>query len=184
MKNAYLILRSVRQLRTRRRSPRFGYIAASSIVLAILSAAFLNWHPAAAPGSRFESADRIVQATVERVVDGDTLVLSGVESPSGVPRMRLWGFDAPERGDCWSAAATTRLTELVLGQTLVCRMVDIDRYGRLVGQCLVEGSDLGTVLVGEGLAMDLERFSSGAYRQAEIGARERGVGIWSGECLP
>ncbi|MFM9368462.1 thermonuclease family protein [Streptomyces sp. Da 82-17] len=56
------------------------------------------------------------EATVVRVVDGDTLDVRGDGDvlPAGeVVRVRLLAIDAPEKGACFAEEATARLTELL-----------------------------------------------------------------------
>ena len=69
---------------------------------------------------------------VTRVVDGDTFWIR-----SRNVSIRVWGLDAPERNQPGGAAATTQMTRLVSRQTLYCRQRDIDRFGRIVGQCFL-----------------------------------------------
>src|SRR5215216_2834537 len=100
------------------------------------------------------SADLIGQANV---IDGDTLEIHGT-------RIRLWGIDAPEstqlcRGSdslqyrCGAKAAND-LDAFVAKRPVSCVPISLDRYGRTVATCSVNGADLGDWLVGNGLAFD------------------------------
>lgn len=101
---------------------------------------------------------------VARIVDGDTLRLHGL--PVAV---RLWGLDAPERGQKGAARATAALGALAQGQSLSCRIRDIDRYGRIVGQChLPDGRDLAATLIAAGDAREYCRYSGGHYGTCAI----------------
>ncbi len=76
--------------------------------------------------------------SVTRVVDGDTFWISSPDV-----RIRVWGLDAPERDQPGGSQATAALSGLISGQKLTCRQRDIDRYGRIVGQCfLPDGRDI------------------------------------------
>jgi micrococcal nuclease len=100
-----------------------------------------------------------IEARVARVVDGDTFKLSG-QSQS----IRVWGLDAPERNKAGGSAATAALNALILGQTLSCVVVDIDRYQRLVGQCfLPDGRDITAAMIMTGTATEYCRYSKGYY---------------------
>ncbi|MCE6967629.1 thermonuclease family protein [Cereibacter sphaeroides] len=97
--------------------------------------------------------------TVERVVDGDTFRLRGVDES-----VRIWGLDAPERCDPAGPAATTMLKRLISGQPVNCQLRDIDRYQRLVGQCfLTDGRDIAAVMIASGVATEYCRYSRGHY---------------------
>ena len=83
-----------------------------------------------------------------RVVDGDTLEIGGT-------RIRLFGIDAPERGqscqvggELWicGGLARVRLEERISGRTVVCEEKDRDRYGRIVAVCRAGGEDLNACL--------------------------------------
>ncbi|MEZ5892678.1 MAG: thermonuclease family protein [Parvularculaceae bacterium] len=104
-------------------------------------------------------ADMTVEGVVTRVVDGDTLYLSGVET-----RIRLWGLDAPERDDAGGDAATAKLREIAEGRKLRCKQVDTDRYGRIVGQCfLSDGRDITAEMIRSGTATEYVKYSGGYY---------------------
>ena len=115
-----------------------------------------------------------------RVVDGDTLEVSGV-------KVRLFGVDAPELdqrcergGRVWACgqAAREALAGIVGRQRVVCDVQDIDRYGRDVAVCQVGDQDVGAVMVREGMAIAYRRYS-GRYVNAEAAARREGLGLWT-----
>jgi len=118
------------------------------------------------------------------VRDGDSLRLAGLS-------LRLFGIDAPERGqDCdldgepwpcgiWAQEVLTRATA---GQTLHCLAVETDRYGRTVATCQAEGRDLGSLMVISGAASAYTRYS-GRYLPKEALARAAGRGIWGGQMV-
>ena len=96
---------------------------------------------------------------VTRIVDGDTFWISSQDV-----RIRVWGLDAPETRDPGGAAATAEMTRLVGGQTLHCRQRDIDRFGRIVGQCfLPDGRDITREMIRSGTATEFCRFSRNYY---------------------
>jgi len=100
-----------------------------------------------------------VSGAVRYVTDGDTFSLRGVERP-----IRVWGLDAPERDERGASAATSTLRRLVAGQSLTCRVRDIDRYGRIVGQCfLSDGRDIAAQMIAAGVALEFCYFSGGYY---------------------
>ncbi len=118
-----------------------------------------------------------------RIIDGDTLKI-------GDTTYRLWGIDAPEKGqqcerqgnyyDC-GAYARLALTAFVGDTTPICESKNKDRYGRSVAQCLVNGIDLGDWLVNNGFALDYPAFSKGYYRAIQDMAESNARGIWQGD---
>lgn len=101
-----------------------------------------------------------VSGRVDRVVDGDTLRLEGLST-----RIRIWGLDAPEVKDAGGSFATQTLESMVLGGPLVCRVMDIDRYDRIVGQCFTQdGRDVAATMIAAGVAQEYCRFSRNHYR--------------------
>lgn len=91
------------------------------------------------------------------ITDGDTLRAGGTGH-------RLWGIDAPERGDPAGPAATAALRALTKGRRLACDQVDTDRYQRPVVRCwLPDGRDLSCAMVAAGAARDWPKYSGGAY---------------------
>lgn len=118
-----------------------------------------------------------------RVVDGDSLDVAG-------ERIRLYGIDAPEyRQSCNDLAgrpyacgrdASRALAALIAGRQVACTRVDHDRYGRDVAICMVDGRDLGEVMVRAGHAVDYAQHSRGRYAAAEREARAAKRGMWAG----
>ena len=151
---------------------------------------------------------------IGRIIDGDTLYVGGV-------KVRLHGIDSPEaeqtcRYERWSfalaststttdgesdtplwrcgEAASDGLRELLSGvDFLFCRVIDRDRWSRIIGRCFrsnrdtldldtmdLDNNDLGELLVRLGLAVDYSYYSGGRYRGVEDSARLAGLGIWRG----
>ncbi len=115
-----------------------------------------------------------------RVVDADTIDVGGT-------RVRLFGIDAPEMGQpCradgreWDCGAWTRdaVRSRFEGAYAQCRQRDIDRYGRVVAQCTVEGQDMGQSIVYSGLAWAFRRYSE-TYDLDEKSAAIAGRGLWA-----
>ena len=121
-----------------------------------------------------------------RVIDGDTIAIEGT-------RIRLEGIDAPETGQTckrkwlgsWpcGAGATDALQRLLQGRTVSCDPRGLDKYGRTLATCFVDGHDINAGMVREGLAWAFVRYST-SYVKEEAEARARGVGIWQGAATP
>jgi endonuclease YncB( thermonuclease family) len=111
-----------------------------------------------------------------RIIDGDSLVVAGVE-------IRLYGIDAPEyrqycfrRGRPWPCGveATRALRAMIANRSVACRAREQDRYRRTVAVCTAGEVDLGAAMVAAGHAV-----AYGAYDGEERAARDAKRGIWS-----
>ena len=90
------------------------------------------------------------QADVIRVIDGDTVVISGDE------RVRLIGIDTPENGQCGFDEAKQALEKLLASGSATFysgTTSDKDKYDRLLRYIEVEGIDVGLNLISNGFAI-------------------------------
>jgi endonuclease YncB( thermonuclease family) len=118
-----------------------------------------------------------------RVVDGDTLVVQDM-------RIRLHGIDAPEReqtctspeGTVWACGSwvTEQVRARYERRVARCEALELDRYGRTVARCRVEGEDMARALVQEGWAFAYRRYSLD-YDLDEKRAAVRGAGLHGSE---
>jgi endonuclease YncB( thermonuclease family) len=123
---------------------------------------------------------------IARVIDGDTIVVNET-------RVRLEGIDAPEAGQTckrqwfgsWpcGAAASAALAQMMEGRTVSCDNRGLDKYGRTLGVCFVEGKDINALLVRQGYAWAFVKYSQ-SYVKEEAEARAQRIGIWQGEAMP
>ena len=105
------------------------------------------------------ASDEATLCAVARVVDGDTVDLDCL----GMDRFRarLMGYDTPETYQPRCAAeaihgqaATRRLRALVADARVIeAQLGRWDRYARRLVQLSVDGQDVGTRLIAEGLAL-------------------------------
>jgi endonuclease YncB( thermonuclease family) len=113
---------------------------------------------------------------VIRVIDGDTFESTSGTVNGSIATVRLFGVDAPERGQPCSIEATERLRELLGSSTRVQegpRLVD--PYGRLLRYVYTEsGQSIDAALIEEGLAAAWTR--DGQHREYLVDMEEEAKG--------
>ncbi|MGQ0455488.1 MAG: thermonuclease family protein [Hyphomicrobium sp.] len=117
-----------------------------------------------------------------RVVDGDTLEIAG-------ERVRLEGIDAPEAsqtcgtasGGQWACgrAAIQSLRSQIGAFEVTCERRGSDKYGRTLGICFANGSNLNEAMVNRGLAWAFVKYSK-EFVDVEAQARVAKIGVWQG----
>src|SRR3954467_3861194 len=93
------------------------------------------------------TAPNTLTGKVVRIADGDTVTIL-VDGNHQV-KVRLFGIDAPERGQDYSRKSREALAELVFEKDVRVVVHDKDRYGRSVGDIYV-----GDLLVNEKMIND------------------------------
>jgi endonuclease YncB( thermonuclease family) len=123
------------------------------------------------------------QATIIRVIDGDSLVVKKANRKA--LEIRLYGIDAPEWGQEGGAEATAALRPL-RGRTVTIREMDTDAYSRTVALVGLEGESVNLRQAALGHAWHYARYCQeqpicGEIKKAEARAREMKRGLWAGE---
>lgn len=99
---------------------------------------------------------------VNRVIDGDSLWITGADK-----QIRLWGVDAPERGEPGYHEATELLTSMALDKKVTVLQLDTDTHGRLVARVFVRTSgtkvELNKKMIDSRLANEYLKFTKGFY---------------------
>ena len=124
--------------------------------------------------------------TPTNITDGDSL-------RAGDFRLRLYGIDAPEirqhceddankRYQCGNMAQQYLASLAMPDLPLACVLKDIDRYKRLIVQCMADGKDIATEMVRAGWAVAYRRYSSD-YIADEQFAKTSQQGIWQGRFI-
>lgn len=122
---------------------------------------------------------RTIEGRVTRVADGDTLDIVPAGETRAI-RVRLFGIDAPEQGEAFSAQARNRARVLAFDKTVRMTGVSIDTYSRLVAKVRVGDVDLGLELLAEGLACHYRRYSDDRQQAAaEAAAKSSALGFWA-----
>lgn len=115
---------------------------------------------------------------VVSVKDGDTIEMM----ISGKPvRIRLFGVDAPEKGQPFGDKARQYCAELCFGKMVRMEKQSKDQYGRIVAEVyLPDGSSLNLRLVAAGYAWHYTQFSKSAQlAQAQQKAKLEKKGLWA-----
>ena len=116
------------------------------------------------------------------VIDGDTIRLGDV-------KIRFSGIDAPEINQTCVASegkvacgkiSRDLLIEKVTNNKISCTDEGKDFYGRVLGECFVNGESLSAYLVREGFAFAYRKYSN-KYIEDEEYAKFNKHGMWSME---
>ena len=116
------------------------------------------------------------------VIDGDTIRLGDV-------KIRFSGIDAPEINQTCVASegkvacgkiSRDLLIEKVTNNKMSCTDEGKDFYGRVLGECFVNGESLSAYLVREGFAFAYRKYSN-KYIEDEEYAKFNKLGMWSME---
>ena len=145
--------------------------------------------PGRGPGSRppARSVRGVLRGWVSRVADGDTVTLQIEKGQieKGAVRIRLLGIDAPELSMRFGRACRDRLARLVAGREVRVLTAGTDRYGRTIGQILMDGRDVNLTQIEMGCAWHYRQFSENQapedrnlYALKEIEARQAAIGLW------
>lgn len=130
-------------------------------------------------------AGEVIQG-VPRVADGDTLQIQD-------KRIRLFGFDAPEKAQlCKNAQGKDyscgqesgdALQQLIGSSSVRCEVRNTDQYGRNVSSCSVLTNkgpqDIGNYMVSNGYAVAYRQYGQD-YVPMEESAHKAHKGIWQG----
>jgi micrococcal nuclease len=162
--------------------------ATTAVVLVMLALAFVVARSWPTPGG---GAAGPGEATVVRVVDGDTVV---VDVGGTTESVRLIGIDTPESvardrpNECYGTQAADQLRSLLAPGTAVRLTRDVeprDVYDRLLAyvQRSADGVFVNAAQVAGGFAEAKHYPPNTAHRdefeQAERTARQAGLGLWS-----
>lgn len=120
-----------------------------------------------------------VPAKVVGVSDGDTItvVMDGQQT-----KIRLWGIDAPEKGQDFGQAATDAIKQLTAGRAVTVQAVDRDRYGRTVAMVYADGISVNEAMIREGAAWVFTKYCTkpicSQWNQFQQAAQAAGIGLW------
>ena len=76
--------------------------------------------------------------------------------------------------------STQKLQKKINNKVITCKILDIDRYKRLIGECYKRNLNLNSWLVSNGYAVAYRKYSK-KYISNEINAKNEKKGIWQGK---
>src|SRR3989344_5583370 len=138
-----------------------------------------TWHECN-PTPGYENSEGIIGLNeVDRIIDGDTFVLSNNE------RVRLIGIDTPEIREYYYQEAKDRLIELINNREVYLErdVENKDFYDRLLRYVYVNETFVNLLLVEEGYAKAYPYEPNTKYKnnftEAEEYARRNALGLWN-----
>ena len=115
---------------------------------------------------------------VERVLDGDTVVL--LDTTGTRIHVRLDGIDAPESGQPHGKESADKLREFVLDKDVKILSSGKDKYGRTIGRIYIGETWINLEMLKAGCAWHYKQYSKDEeLAKAEVAAREEKIAIWS-----
>lgn len=114
---------------------------------------------------------------VVSVTDGDTITIRSEEKTI---KVRLKHIDAPERGQAFGARSRQELGDMVFGKVVEVFGESKDRYGRVLGEVEVDGTNVNLRMVKLGFAWAYTDFRPPAeYFSAQRDAMRERLGLWA-----
>lgn len=127
-----------------------------------------------------DPSSRQISGQVTYVIDGDTFQLS---SQLGNIRIRIAEIDAPELQQAYGQKAKSYLKGLIESGTIICSIMEKDRYGRYIAKVHVPGIrniDVATEMVRAGYAWHYKKYSTNQeLANIEVQAKSEKQGLWS-----
>jgi micrococcal nuclease len=142
--------------------------------LVVLTCLFLMF-----PGSFLADAREPFNATVLKVIDGDSLLLT---AGGRNVEVRLYGIDAPEYNQPYAEEAKIYVKQWIGWQRVTVQPEYADSYGRTVAVVVKGGQVLNRDLVEVGLAWVYPRYCRkdvcSMWKEKENAAHIRKIGLW------
>jgi len=119
-----------------------------------------------------------IRLTVFRIIDGDSF--EGRANGQNY-RIRLFGIDAPEKGQDFYQKSKGRLGELCNEGPITIKIRNKDYFGRWVADSYsYKGEFINQIMIKEGLAWHFTKYSKDpTLKKLERDARDAQIGIWS-----
>jgi endonuclease YncB( thermonuclease family) len=119
-----------------------------------------------------------LEGQVVTIVDGDTIEL--LDPYIHLHKIRLYCIDAPEKSMPYGQRSKQKLAELVYAKDLHVIVYDVDRYGREIGDLIVDGQSVNLEMVRTGFAWEYPKYCRDpAYWAAQNKAAVARAGLWA-----
>ena len=76
--------------------------------------------------------------------------------------------------------STQKLQKKINNKVITCKILDVDRYKRFIGECYKRNLNLNSWLVSNGYAVAYRKYSK-KYISNEINAKNEKKGLWQGK---
>lgn len=117
---------------------------------------------------------------VVSVTDGDTIKI--VDKNGEQRKIRLYGIDAPEKGQGYGSKAEDMLSAMIAGKNVEYKIVDTDKYGRSIGYLYLNGVCINAAMVKSGFAWVYTKYCNdricSKMSQYQNEAKTKGLGLW------
>ncbi|MCJ8330932.1 MAG: thermonuclease family protein [Lentisphaeria bacterium] len=163
------------------------YLALTALLAGCLRPCYSSARPSLSESkspSKTKSGFAIFSGKVVRVIDGDTIVVLVDKKEI---KVRLYGIDAPEKGQPFGTQAKKTLSDLIFGKEVHCVQTDVDFFGRSICKVFLsellelDGGDMNLNMLSSGMAWHYKKYSKDpTYARAEQIAREEiKAGLWA-----
>jgi len=119
-----------------------------------------------------------LQGKVTRVADGDTFTITNNGKKY---KIRMFGIDAPESNQQHGKESTKYLSKIILHKQVGIKIVDKDKYDRIIGKVYYNDRDINQEMLESGHAWFYEYHAKNenGYRNAHENARKERKGLWN-----
>lgn len=123
------------------------------------------------------SADEITGKVI-KIADGDTLTI--LDRSQQQHRIRLSQIDAPEKSQAFGQQSKQSLSSICFGKNAIVNVEDTDRYGRIVGTVVCNGTHANRSQLETGMAWVYDKYAKDRqYYNIQRAAQSKHIGLWS-----
>ena len=120
----------------------------------------------------------LIVGLVVAIADGDTLTVLNEDFQQ--VKVRLAEIDAPEKKQPFGSRSRQSLGELCHEKRAEVRVINVDRYKRIVGRVSCAGVDANSAQVRRGMAWVYDRYAKDkTLYSLQDEARSAGRGLWA-----